>query len=249
MANVIAAEGGDGERPGERGGEDGEENWEDEVDMDVFYSDAVKYWEGIPATVEGMLGGFGRHSTLDVNNSKRFLLPLIKGTSAIAKPNRALDCGSGIGRVTKRLLLPLFTAVDMVEQNETFLEKSKLYLGEPGGRVERRIAKGLQEFVPEKGRYDVIWCQWVLSHLSNEDLVGFLRSCAQALPQGSGVIVLKENIALEDDDVFDENDSSVTRSLPSFYHIFSAAELEIVAQDVQKDWPKELFPIRMFALR
>ena len=54
------------------------------------------------------------------------------------------DCGSGIGRVTKRLLLPLFTAVDMVEQNETFLEKSKLYLGEPGGRVERRIAKGLQ---------------------------------------------------------------------------------------------------------
>ena len=25
----------------------------------------------------------------------------------------------------------------------------------------------LQEFVPENGRYDVIWCQWVLSHLSN----------------------------------------------------------------------------------
>ena len=39
------------------------------------------------------------------------------------------------------------------------------------------------------------------------------------------------------------------RSLPSFYHIFSAAELEIVTQDVQKDWPKELFPIRMYALK
>ena len=44
-----------------------------------------------------------------------------------------------------------------------------------------------------------------------DDLVKFLRSCAEALPQGSGVIVVKENIAVDDDDNFDENDSSVTR--------------------------------------
>ena len=54
------------------------------------------------------------------------------------------DCGSGIGRVTKRLLLPLFSTVDMVEQNASFLEKSKVYLGPAGDRVEQRIAKGLQ---------------------------------------------------------------------------------------------------------
>ena len=39
----------------------------------------------------------------------------------------------------------------------------------------------------------------------------FLRSCAEALPQGSGIIVVKENIAVDEDDNFDENDSSVTR--------------------------------------
>lgn len=54
------------------------------------------------------------------------------------------DCGAGIGRVTKRLLLPLFASVDMVEPNEAFLEKSKAYLGIAGQRVERRISKGLQ---------------------------------------------------------------------------------------------------------
>ena len=91
------------------------------------------------------------------------------------------------------------------------------------------------------GRYDVIWCQWVLSHLSDgkeggeritlrhcsslslslphtllyfpstDDLVSFLRSCAQALIPRSGFIVVKENIAMDDEDVFDDNDSSVTR--------------------------------------
>lgn len=43
-------------------------------------------------------------------------------------PGRALDCGAGIGRVSKRVLLPLFSEVDLVEQNQTFLEKAKTYL-------------------------------------------------------------------------------------------------------------------------
>lgn len=38
------------------------------------------------------------------------------------------DCGAGIGRVTKNLLLPLFDTVDMVEQNPAFLQKAKDYL-------------------------------------------------------------------------------------------------------------------------
>ena len=41
---------------------------------------------------------------------------------------RCLDCGAGIGRVTKNLLLPLFDIVDMVEQNADFLERAKDYL-------------------------------------------------------------------------------------------------------------------------
>ena len=40
----------------------------------------------------------------------------------------SLDCGAGIGRVSKRLLLPLFREVDLIEQNPLFLERSQEYL-------------------------------------------------------------------------------------------------------------------------
>ena len=43
---VAAATGGQqAEGVPERKEEDREETWEDEVNMDVFYTDAVKYWE------------------------------------------------------------------------------------------------------------------------------------------------------------------------------------------------------------
>ena len=38
------------------------------------------------------------------------------------------DCGAGIGRVSKRLLLLLFSEVDLVEQNPAFLQKARIYL-------------------------------------------------------------------------------------------------------------------------
>ena len=45
MANLVAGEAGSEERPGREGEEKEEESWEKEVNMDVFYTDAVKYWE------------------------------------------------------------------------------------------------------------------------------------------------------------------------------------------------------------
>ena len=38
------------------------------------------------------------------------------------------DCGAGIGRVSKELLLPIFTKVDLVEQNKMFLDNAPVYL-------------------------------------------------------------------------------------------------------------------------
>lgn len=85
-------------------------------------------------------------------------------------PNRtgtscALDCGAGIGRITKRLLLPLFRVVDMVDVTEDFLVKAKTYLGEEGKRVRNYFCCGLQDFSPEPHSYDVIWIQWVIGEL------------------------------------------------------------------------------------
>ncbi|KAG6866959.1 hypothetical protein C0991_003875 [Blastosporella zonata] len=67
--------------------------------------------------------------------------------------------------------------------------------------------------------FDVIWCQWCLGHLSDADLVAFLRRSHAALKQsekGTSLIVVKENLCQDMKDgsartVFDEQDSSLTR--------------------------------------
>ena len=94
----------------------------------------------------------------------------------------ALDCGAGIGRITKRLLLPLFGAVDMVDVTEDFLLKAKSYLGEEGKRVRNFFCCGLQDFSPEPHSYDVIWIQWVIG----ERPAPLLRLPAHLPPQRPG---------------------------------------------------------------
>lgn len=79
-----------------------------------------------------------------------------------------IDCGAGIGRVSKSFLLKVYSKVDLVEQNPDYLETAKnTYLGELSNRVENYIPLGLQHFVPEHKRYDIIWTQWVLGHLTD----------------------------------------------------------------------------------
>lgn len=66
-----------------------------------------------------------------------------------------------------------------------------------------------------KPGYDVIWAQWCLGHLSDTQLIRFLKQSQASLRPG-GVIVVKENCCGDARDgeseyVFDEDDSSITR--------------------------------------
>lgn len=95
-------------------------------------------------------------------------------------PSYALDCGAGIGRVTKQLLLQFCVKVDMLEPSPRLLEQSKTYLGEKANSIGRYICSGMEAFEPvEKDIYDLIWCQWVMVHLSDVDFVSFLRKCKE----------------------------------------------------------------------
>lgn len=77
-------------------------------------------------------------------------------------------------------------------------------------------------------KYGLIWTQWCVGHLTDDQLVEYLRRCTLVLEgerasEGSaegaendsaardGVIVLKENVTSSKDDIYDERDSSVTR--------------------------------------
>jgi protein N-terminal methyltransferase len=163
-------------------------------------------------------------------------------------PGRAVDCGCGIGRVTKRLLLPVFQTVDMVDINEAFLNEAGNFLGPDASRVERKICSSLHQFVPELNRYDAVWCQWVLGHLTEDDLVAFFLRCKQGLTS-SGLIFIKENMGSGDKPDFDEKDRSWTRPRTIWLKLIDRAGLKVVKEELQPSFPKDLYEVRMFALK
>jgi len=101
---------------------------------------------------------------------------------------------------------------------------------------------------------DVAWCQWCLGHLSDPDLVSFLKRCKSALREGGrSLIVVKENLCRNFENgprtIFDEQDSSLTRSDLAWKKIFGDAGLTLVKEQVQHGLPAGLYEVKMYALR
>lgn len=159
-------------------------------DSSINYAKAESYWSSVTPSVDGMLGGFASLSTLDVRHSTQTLTRLRDEYGM--RTTHALDCGSGIGRVTKELLLPLFERVSMVDVTPSFIESSAEYLGADNARVDEKMVLGLQDVHPAKDKYDCVWVQWVAGHLTDVDFRAFFKLCAENVREG-GVVVLKEN--------------------------------------------------------
>eukprot|EP01033_Poteriospumella_lacustris_P002675 gene2675-1940_t len=216
-----------------------------------WYSKANEYWESeenCPITDDGVLGGYGALTEMDVRDSNR-LLDSIPGLTF----DVACDCGAGIGRVTKNFLLPRYARVDLVEQSRRLLNAAPRYIGVPDEQVPEKLGLfevGMQDFVPEPKKYDVIWIQWVIGHLHDLDFIQFFRRCGRGL-KDNGVIVLKDNCIMVETHAFnlDLNDNSVCRNIIYFRLLFELAGMEIVREQLQTDFPEELYPVMMFVLR
>ena len=61
--------------------------------------------------------------------------------------------------------------------------------------------------------------------------------------------MLKENLSNHQfgEDVYDETDSRVTRTDEKFRALFKEAKLKIVATELQRGFPKDLYPVRIYA--
>ncbi|KAE8913812.1 hypothetical protein PF010_g13587 [Phytophthora fragariae] len=220
----------------------------------TWYASAHDYWDdeaNCPLSDDGVLGGFAHVSGVDIRESKRFL----KHVRDTARPewvcHAAADCGAGIGRVTKLLLLPMFEHVDLVEQSPRLLRGVPQYLGAEEAlraRVRDLYCMGLQDFESVPASYDLIWMQWVLVHLTDGDLVRYLKRCKRALTP-NGFMVVKENVfqTAEPYDL-DRQDSSITRSAVYYKSIFQQAGLTLLAERRQRHFPEELYPVKMYAL-
>jgi len=207
----------------------------------------------VEASTEGVLGGYGCVNDVDVKGSDAFLRPLLADRFGTAKRHLvALDCGSGIGRVTKNFLLRHFNEVDLVEPVSHFLEAARESLtgymdqGEDSHKAANFYCVPLQDFTPEEGKYDVIWIQWCIGQLPDDDFISFFNRAKVGL-KPDGFFVLKENIA-RNGFVLDKEDNSVTRSDPYFRELFKRCGLYILSVKDQKELPEELFAVKMYAL-
>ncbi len=225
-----------------------------------WYSVASEYWKRQEVSVEGVLGGFGRLSGTDVLGSQKFIDALEKKFPENFQKRVVLDCGAGIGRVTKEFLSTNFQVADLVEPCENLLQKAVEDLKDTKCARNFYLAP-LQSFDPsnpplafkkvgEPGntKYDMIWCQWVLLYLTDADLVAFFRRCAESLENG-GFICLKENVVLQGQSIVDHDDCSVTRNLNEYRVLAERAGLDVCLEMRQSVWPSEVYPVMMFALK
>mmetsp|Transcript_3820 Transcript_3820/g.8427 ORF Transcript_3820/g.8427 Transcript_3820/m.8427 type:complete len:298 (+) Transcript_3820:43-936(+) len=225
-----------------------------------WYKKGYEYWENesnCAATVDGVLGGFACLSKRDLEGSidfVRYLKSSIRPELKLTKeendgaPTRACECGAGIGRVSKGLLLPIgITQCDLVEPSPRLISSAPDYLGDKYSSKCRYFCTGLQDFQLKAQTYDIIWVQWVIGYLTDDDLLNFLRRCAVGLRRG-GVVVIKDNTCDQEAFIVDRDDASSTRSFPYILAIAELAGLRVVYQRFQDDFPENIFPVPIVAL-
>jgi protein N-terminal methyltransferase len=199
---------------------------------------SLRYWSTAPATVDGVLGGFEHVHEIDIRESKAFLESLPIGR------DRALDCGAGIGRISKHLLCPLFKLTDVMEPFPHMLDIAKAEL--PAERIGEFLPTSIEQAVLSH-TYDLITMKWVAAYLQDDALVAFLSKCKSALGS-TGVIFLKDNIA-SGRRLVDKDDNSQIRSDRQYKALFAKAGLTCIEERAQREWPEGLYDARMYALR
>lgn len=223
-------------------------------DSQIDTSVALSYWNSCDPSVTGMLGGFPQVSRIDLQQSTTFLAKL-RRTSKLhpsSKPlSRIVDCGAGIGRITLGLLSKVADVTDIVEPVQKFTkqisEGHDFKALREAGKIGDIYNVGLEAWSPEH-TYDIIWIQWCLGQCTDTQVHDLFTRAQKHLSSG-GWIVLKENLSNHQfgEDVYDETDSSVTRTDEKFRTLFKEAKLKIVATEVQRGFPKDLYPVRIYA--
>mmetsp|Transcript_33361 Transcript_33361/g.41024 ORF Transcript_33361/g.41024 Transcript_33361/m.41024 type:complete len:263 (-) Transcript_33361:176-964(-) len=235
---------------------DSDEYW-DTIDDRVWYKKVDVYWKNFKPNIKDMLGGMQQKiHKIDVETSIKLVKQYcdIKCMKHCKKKDKninvryALDCGAGIGRVTQYVLGPMFDKVDICEINKSFCKeyikrhnKSSFY-----GNV---YNKSLHNFIPTKNKYNCIWFQWVVEHLTDNDLINLLKNCKLALKRNEkSVIILKENTCRTHYFYANKHESSMIRHELLLYKIFKKAGLNVLFVTLQEGFPSDLYPQKIYVL-
>ncbi|GAQ40294.1 alpha N-terminal protein methyltransferase 1 [Aspergillus tubingensis] len=227
-------------------------------DSHIDHAASLRYWNSVAAntkTMLGMLGSYPWYTRIDLRGSKTFLgkvRRMIPNCPTEGKLPLGVDCGAGVGRVTEGLLSQVCERVDAVEPIEKFTEVIRNSELKRTGVVGDIYTMGLENWYPEKNKYDLIWTQFCVGHLTDVQLREYFVRCREALTE-TGIMIVKENQSTDSNglDMFDEEDSSVTRTDEKLRTLFKEAGLVLVASELQLGFPKnfKLLPVRFYALR
>ncbi|XP_060721099.1 N-terminal Xaa-Pro-Lys N-methyltransferase 2 [Tachysurus vachellii] len=172
-----------------------------------------------------------------------------------ADTKQALDCGCGIGRVSKGVLFPVFETIELLDMMEDFiLHAHECYLGDYADCVETYFLDSLQDFKPPLDRYDVIWMQWVAGcHLQKKVSVEPLSQRTKSL-RPKGVIMAQHGTAPLDNMArqgcrLDPVDSSLIRHLDIMKSIILKPGLTILDIQKQEFFPDIIVPVRLIAMQ
>ena len=166
-----------------------------------WYKKREEHWASLEPNLLSVLGGFEESHLPDVKCSCELLNGLILSNQL--NPKCCLDCAAGIGRVTEYVLSNYFQEIDLFEKNKSFIEKCRIkFTG--NNKVKNMYESSLENF-EFKRKYDLIWIQWCLENLEDDDLRPFLKKCFDNI-NDDGIIIVKENLYNIDEDEEDEVD-------------------------------------------
>ena len=218
-----------------------------------WYKIRKKHWEEKEATLESVLGGWEDTNLPDIKCSNELLNGLI--LTKKLNNNSALDCACGIGRVTQFVLCNFFNEIDLFEKDEKFVNKTK-EIFKYNKKVKNIFCCGIENF-EFKRKYDLIWIQWTLENLEDNDLIPFLNKCKNNL-NDNGIIVIKENYYYEDNNNNNEHNKKFEYSkedfskqrLDIFYiNLFINNGFKIIHHFINPNWPEKIMPLIVYVLQ
>jgi protein N-terminal methyltransferase len=210
-----------------------------------FENKSENFWMNRTANIDAMCG-VGELNEEDLAHSKQIFEKL----NLNKKISRVLDVGAGIGRITFNVLYDRCEKIDMVDINKKFLESALIKEKEmKGNKIEKIYSQKIQDFKFEYS-YDLIFVQWVLEYLKEENFIKFLSNVVVNL-KDDGFLIIKENVNLSDDRIiYIEEEGSLIRPPKFFENGFKKVGL-IVKNDelvVYKSIKEEIYDVKCWVL-
>ena len=205
---------------------------------------SINFWNLKNPTIEDMCGGLSGIHDYDILSTE---LAISKFNTSNIKS--VLEVGCGIGRISTNILFKYFENIDLLERKREFLikaeERCKNLNYQHGKTIFRDFYNSSIEDFTFKNNYDLIFIQWVLEYLTDENLDEFLIKVYNNLNH-QGVLIIKENVNEKSE--YWEDEGSHIREISFFEERFKRLNLKEIYSEKVDLGRTDLYDVQMWCL-